>query len=261
MLIKNLLTKFSSHVILLLMAELSDRQIKILKAVIEEYIESGQPIGSEILEKKYELGVSPATIRNEMAKLIESGFLKQPHTSAGRIPTKEAFRFYIDRLMEEKKLSVVDEVAAREKIWDFRFDFDHLMHHTVKALADQTRTLALAITKEGEVYHAGYSHILEMPEFFDIDVTRTILSMLEELAQVRRLFEKTFDENPIHFLFGEELGYDYLEPCGMVFTSFEVGPKKSGSLGIVGSNRLNYALVIPTVRYYAKLIEELAANL
>jgi heat-inducible transcriptional repressor len=243
------------------MAELTDRQIKILKAIIEEYIEQGEPIGSEVLEKKYELGVSPATIRNEMAKLIEAGYLKQPHTSAGRIPTKEAFRFYIDRLMEEKKLSVVDEVAAREKVWDSRFDFDHLMHQVVKALADQTRTLALATIKDGDVYHAGYAHILEMPEFFDIDVTRAILSMLEEINQIHRLFEKTDDENPMHFLFGEELGYDYLEPCGMVFTCFEAGPKKSGSLGVVGSNRLNYALVIPTVRYYAKLIEELAGSL
>ena len=255
------MTSFSSRGILLLMTELSDRQIKILKAVIEEYIESGEPVGSEVLEKKYELGVSPATVRNEMAKLIEAGYLKQPHTSAGRIPTKEAFRFYIDRLMEEKKLSVVDEVAAREKIWDSRFDFDHLMHQTVKALADQTRSLAVATTKEGDIYHAGYAHILEMPEFFDIDVTRTILSMLEEINQVRRLFEKTYDENPVHFLFGDELGYDYLEPCGMVFTNFEAGPKKSGSLGVVGSNRLNYASVIPTVRYFAKLIEELAGNI
>ena len=65
----------------------------------------------------------------------------------------------------------------------------------------------------------------------------------------------------VHFLFGDELGYDYLEPCGMVFTNFEVGAEKSGFLGVVGSNRLNYASVIPTVRYFAGLIEELAANL
>ena len=80
------------------MAELTERQIKILKAVIEEYIESGEPVGSAVLEKKYELGISPATIRNEMAKLIKNGYFKQPHTSAGRIPTKDAFRFYINQL-------------------------------------------------------------------------------------------------------------------------------------------------------------------
>lgn len=245
------------------MVELTERQIKILKAVIDEYIENGEPIGSEVLEKKYELGVSPATIRNEMAKLIEAGFLKQPHTSAGRVPTKEAFRFYVDRLMEEKRLSVVDEVAAREKVWDSRFNFDSLMHHAVKALADQTRSLALAITKDGEIYHAGYANILDMPEFFDIDVTRTILTMLEEVKQIHRLFERTFDttDNPVHLLFGNELGYDYLEPCGLVFINFDAGNKKSGSLGIISSNRLNYSLVIPTVRYFGKLVEELASSL
>jgi len=135
-----------------------------------------------------------------MAKLVKAGFLKQPHTSAGRVPTKEAFRFYVDKLMEEKKLSVVDEVAAREKVWDSRFDFDHLMHQAVKALAKQTRSLALATTEEGEIYHAGYANILEMPEFYDIDITRTILSMLEEVNQIHRLFEKSFDENPVHLL-------------------------------------------------------------
>jgi len=242
------------------MADLTERQTKILKSVIEEYIEAGEAVGSEVLEKKYELGVSPATIRNEMAKLIELGYLKQPHTSAGRIPTKNAFRFYIDHLMEEKKLSVVDEVAAREKIWDSRFDFDQLMKQAVKALSERTRSLAVATTKEGNLYHAGYAHILDMPEFFDIDVTRTVLSMLDEVNQIQKLFSKSFEEGSMHFLFGEELGYDYLEPCGMVFVNFNVGDKNSGSLGIIGSNRLNYSMVVPTVRYFAKLIEELASD-
>ncbi len=242
------------------MADLTERQTKILKSVIEEYIEAGEAVGSEVLEKKYELGVSPATIRNEMAKLIELGYLKQPHTSAGRIPTKNAFRFYIDHLMEEKKLSVVDEVAAREKIWDSRFDFDQLMKQAVKALSERTRSLAVATTKDGNLYHAGYAHILDMPEFFDIDVTRTVLSMLDEVNQIQKLFSKSFEEGSMHFLFGEELGYDYLEPCGMVFVNFNVGDKNSGSLGIIGSNRLNYSMVVPTVRYFAKLIEELASD-
>jgi len=240
--------------------ELTERQIKILKAIIEEYIESGEPVGSEILEKKYELGVSPATIRNEMAKLIEAGYLRQPHTSAGRIPTKQAFRFYINNLLEEKKLSVVDEVAAREKIWDSRFDFDHLMHQTVKALADQTHALALAMTKQGDVYHAGYAHILDLPEFFDIDVTKTVLSLLEEVNQLHQIFEKSYNESPVHLLFGDKLGYDYLEPCGLVFANFQCGPQKSGSLGVLSSNRLDYASVIPKVRYFAGLIEELASD-
>ncbi|MCJ7792971.1 MAG: hypothetical protein MUP45_03275, partial [Candidatus Marinimicrobia bacterium] len=174
------------------MPELTDRQIKILKSVIEEYIESAEPIGSETLEKKYELGVSPATIRNEMVALTKMEYLHQPHTSAGRVPTKEAFKFYVNQLMEEKKLSVADEVAAKEKVWDSRFDFDKLMHQTTKALAERTRALAVAATKKGDLYHAGYANILEMPEFYDIDVTRAVLSMLDESNRLLNLFSHSF---------------------------------------------------------------------
>ena len=239
------------------MAELTDRQVKILKTIIEEYIQSAEPVGSETLEKKYELGVSPATIRSEMAKLVKAGYLRQPHASSGRIPTPQAFRFYVNQLLEEKKLSVADEVAAKERVWDVRFDFDKLMHEITRALAEKTKTLALAATEEGNVYHAGYANILQMPEFYDIDITRTVLSLIDEVERVQSLFAKDFGEGPVHILLGEELGDDFLEPCGMVFTHFKTGSSRRGSLGVIGPNRLDYPMVIPTVRYFGSLVEEL----
>lgn len=221
-------------------------------------MESAEPVGSETLEKKYELGVSPATIRNEMMALTKTKYLHQPHTSAGRVPTKQAFRFYVDQLMEEKKLSVADEVAAKEKVWDSRFDFDKLMRQATKALAERTRALAVAATKKGDVYHAGYANILEMPEFYDIDLTRAVLSMLDETNRLLDLFARSFGEEPIHMLFGDELGYELLEPCSMVFVEFDAGPEKSGSLGVIGPARLDYPRIIPMVRYFGNLIEEIA---
>lgn len=243
------------------MEELSERQIKILRAVIEEYVEIASPVGSENLERKHELGISPATIRNEMVRLTKAGYLKQPHASAGRVPTKLAFRFYIDRLMEEKKLSVADEVAAREKVWDSRFNFDRLMHEATRGLAERAKTLAVAATDDGNVYHAGYANILTMPEFYDIDVTRTILEMLDQVKPLLGLFQKSFSEEPIHFLFGDELGYELLDPCGMVFAHFDAGPQKSGSLGVIGPCRLNYPIVVPLVKYFTGLVEELAKSI
>lgn len=243
------------------MTELTDRQIKILKTIIEEYMESGEPVGSETLEKKYELGVSPATIRSEMAVLTKIGFLRQRHTSAGRIPTKLAFRFYIEHLMEEKKLSVADEVAAKEKVWDARFDFDQLLQEAVRGLAQETQMLALAQTNEGNVYHAGYANILSLPEFWDIDVTRSVLSLLDQTAQIEELFARAFGEGSIHCLLGDELGAEYFEPCGLVFAHFEAGKKRSGALGVLGPARLNYPAVVPLVRYFSGLIEELSRNL
>jgi len=254
------LTKPSTLAIILLMADLTERQAKILKAIIEEYIEMAEPAGSGTLDKKYSLGVSPATIRSEMAKLTQMGYLRQPHTSAGRVPTSTGFKFYISQLMDEKKLSVTEEVSAREAVWDYRFEFDHLMREITRALASRTRALAVAATNEGDTYSAGSAYILDMPEFFDIDVTRNVLSLLDEGRRLQLIFEKAFGEDPIHILLGDELEQEYLEPCGLVFTHFTAGPTKKGALGVIGPSRLNYSQVIPQVRYFGELIEEITKN-
>lgn len=98
------------------MYDLTQRQIEILKQIVKEYIDTANPVGSETLEKKYDVGVSPATIRNEMAAMVKKGYLAKPHTSAGRIPTSKAMRLYVNELMKEKDLSVAEEVEAKEKV-------------------------------------------------------------------------------------------------------------------------------------------------
>jgi len=240
------------------MIHLTPRQTQILKAVVEEYITSAEPIASEQLEKKFNLGVSPATIRNEMADLTEMGLLKQPHTSAGRVPTPMGLRFYVDNLMQEKSLSVADEVSSKERIWDSRLDFDRLMRQTCIALSEKTRNLAVIITDDGDTYYAGVANILDMPEFFDIDVTRTLLSLLDEQQRIRQLFfDRTYGEEPVHVVFGADLGWQYFEPVGMAFTFFSAGNGRRGSMAVIGPARLNFPYVIPTLRYFSNLISEM----
>jgi heat-inducible transcriptional repressor len=240
---------------------LTHRQTQILKAIVEEYIETAEPVASEQLEKKYNLGVSPATIRNEMATLTDQGLLRQPHTSAGRVPTSIALRFYIDNLMQEKQLSVAEEVSAKEKVWDSRFDFDRLMRQASLALAQATKDLAIAATDKGDIYYAGVSNILDMPEFYDIDVTRTVLSLLDEQARLSQLFfERTYGEDPVHIVFGSDLGWPFFEPVGMAFTHFNAGQDRQGSLAVVGPCRLDFPKVIPMLRYFSTLISGLNSN-
>ena len=90
------------------MPELSERQKNLLRIIIDEYIESADPVGSEAIVEKHSLGVSPATVRNEMVALTRDGFLKQLHTSAGRVPTSTGLKFYIKELMKEQDVSVKD---------------------------------------------------------------------------------------------------------------------------------------------------------
>ncbi|MCL5095919.1 MAG: hypothetical protein M1575_04335 [Patescibacteria group bacterium] len=242
------------------MSDLSERQVKIIRAIIEEYIGTAEPVGSETLDKKYNLGVSPATIRNEMVKLTQTGYLKQVHTSAGRTPTPKALKFYIKDLMKTKDLSIAEEVAAKEAVWDYRQDFDKLLRETTRALADKTRALAVATDDEGDLYYAGAANILEMPEFYDIDLTKNLLSLLDHFDFWEELATRELlDEDPIHLLLGEELGQKYLEPCGFVYTHYEI-PRHKGVVGIIGPYRLNYPSVIPIVRYFGNLIGEIGRS-
>ena len=114
---------------------LDERKIKILKAIIKDYILTGEPVGSRTISKKYELGVSSATIRNEMSDLEEWGFIIQPHTSAGRIPSDKGYRLYVDKLMEYQAIED-DQLRLFERILEQKIDqIDELMMEVAKLIS------------------------------------------------------------------------------------------------------------------------------
>lgn len=242
------------------MSDLTNRQQEILRAVIEEYITTAEAVGSETIVEKYSLDVSPATVRNEMVELTDKGYLKQPHTSAGRVPTPIALKFYISSLMKENQLSVKDEVDIKEELWERRYEFDRLMRLTARRLAERTGTLAVAVNEDGDVYAAGAAAILDMPEFYDIDLTKTVLTILDGEDMLAQILARAVGEEPVHVLLGDELGMEYLEPCGFVFAHFGAGKKHSGSIGVIGPARMRYAKVIPTVRYFSDLLGEMSSS-
>ncbi|MEX0617300.1 MAG: hypothetical protein WD231_05910 [Candidatus Woykebacteria bacterium] len=242
------------------MATLTERQKELLRAIIDEYIETATPVGSESIVNKYKMGVSPATIRNEMADLIETGFLKQPHTSAGRIPTPMGLKFYINDLMKEQEVPVKDEVQVKENLWDYRFQHPRLLKFATNELAQKTGVLALAVTEEGDIYYSGAANILDMPEFYDIDLTKTVLTMLDRLEMLNEIFSKAVGDDPVHILIGDELGFDYMEYAGIVFSPYGAGKQNAGVVGVIGPTRMRYSSVIPTVRYFGDLLTELSSS-
>lgn len=237
--------------------DLTPRQTQILKTVIDEYIATAEPVGSETLEKKYNLGVSPATIRNEMVRLTEMGMLKQLHTSAGRTPTPIALKYYVEHLIKTKDLSVAEEVSVKEKIWDYRQEIDKLLREATRTLAEKTKVLALTATNEGDLYYAGAANILEMPEFYDYQLTHQLLETLDEFDFWWRILEQHAD--PFAILVGEDLTPGVLAQCGFIYSKFKT-PHVSGAIGVVGPSRLNYPYVIPVVRYMGNLIAEFASS-
>lgn len=236
--------------------DLTDRETKIIKAIVQEYTETAESVGSDTLDRKYQIGVSPATIRNEMNRLTEKGYLAQPHTSSGRIPTSKAIKYYVQKLLEEKQLPVTDEIKVKQQIWDARGEVGRLMREVTHSLANQTHMLSVAATDQGDVYHAGYANILDIPEFFDIDVTRTVFLMIDEVNQLMEIFGRSNQDEALGILIGDELGAGALLPVSMVYTQFHLGGT-NGAVGVLGPCRLDYSYVIPTVKYMGKLLTEI----
>lgn len=236
---------------------LTARQTQILKSIIDEYIKTAVPVGSASLDKKYNLGVSPATIRAEMVELTKMKYLKQPHTSSGRVPTPLAMKFYINQLMETKELGVTEEVKAKEEVWDARNDFDKLMSEATQVLANKTHSLAIAATEDGDFYKAGMKNIFDSPEFYDIAVCQSIFSMLDEATRIHELlFERLTGMHPVEVLFGSELSASpMLTDLGIVATRFDIKGKQ-GAIGVLVPFRTT-PVMIPSVRFFRSLIEEL----
>jgi heat-inducible transcriptional repressor len=238
------------------MNALTSRQTQILKALIDEYIETAEPVGSSQLEKKYNLGVSPATIRNEMNLLTKSGFLKQPHTSAGRIPTSGAMKFYVDQLMEEKQMSLAEEVKAKEEVWDDRENVNKFLNEITHSLADRTGGMAITALEDGSVWQAGHGNIFSYPEFSNIGYCSSLFGFMDEEEQLIDLFFNRFPiETPFDVLFAEEMGFRNL-PVGIVAAHFNI-KGKNGALGVIGPVRQTYARTVPMIRYYRSMLEEI----
>src|SRR5579872_3025982 len=124
---------------------LDRRKTSILGTVVYEYIATGEPVGSATLTQKYNLGISPATVRAELASLDEEGYLDQPHTSAGRIPSDRGYRYYVDRLMLPESLNAEERERIRAEVHRASHQLDSVVDHASRVLSGLTRNIAFAI--------------------------------------------------------------------------------------------------------------------
>ncbi len=125
--------------------QLGRRKLQILQAVIQDYISSGEPVGSRTIAKKYGMGISPATIRNEMSDLEEMGYLQQPHTSAGRIPSDKAYRLYVDKLMETRNLTPDEAQRIREICNQKTTEIEEIIEQVANILSDITNYTSVVL--------------------------------------------------------------------------------------------------------------------
>ena len=126
--------------------ELSERKLKILQAIISDYVRSAEPVGSRTLSRKFDLGISPATIRNEMSDLEEMGYLTHPHTSAGRVPSDKAYRLYVNSLMPKQELTPQEKRTIADRLQADINEFDRTIQHAAQILSEITNLTSFAMT-------------------------------------------------------------------------------------------------------------------
>lgn len=141
---------------------LNERKKKILQIIIEDYISSAEPVGSRTIARKYDLGLGPATIRNEMSDLELLGYLEQPHTSAGRIPSAQAYRFYVDALIEPGTLTDNDMALIDGWYNERRRNIDDIFQSTAKILSRMTQNVSMVLTNQQTIANFCYLKFLPL---------------------------------------------------------------------------------------------------
>jgi len=231
---------------------MTERQTQILAAIIEQYAEVAAPVGSVTLAKLF--GVSSATIRSEMAKLEEMGFITQPHTSAGRIPTDKGYRFYVNLLTESDATPQLDRSAraieARVNTHGDRAD--RAIRSAVDSLVDLTQNLGLA-TIGDELYLAGMGNLFSHPEFLGGTNARSVARLLDNLEPWLR---EAAPNEPLNVFIGTENPVGKTSGATLIISKFRSPYSDNSYIGVLGPTRQSYARVMRLVRQTGAMLEE-----
>lgn len=335
--------------------QLHEREAAVLRAIVFEYITKGKPIGSRSFVQKYSFSVSPATMRNIMFDLESMGYLMQPHTSAGRIPTDRGYRFYVDSLLDSYEFVMKEQIKVREELlrkevqldkmfssiskmlslvsryagvvltpkpdftvvkhidlipldnneilfllitrtgviltrrvsvsaniiqdelyqhskyltgelcgyslFEIRKDvFERLRLETMndrsKEMALDIAQLALAETDDPDLFVDGIENLLHIPEMVEKDQLKSLLRLIEEKRLLKGIMERNLENEGINTFIGEEIEGADVSGCSIVTSSYKIGNKTVGVLGIIGPTRMDYEKIVPLVDYTGKVVSD-----
>jgi heat-inducible transcriptional repressor len=236
------------------------RQRTILELLVKEYIRTAEPVGSQVLVRKCKLNFSPATMRNEMVELEETGYLFQPHTSAGRVPTDKGYRFYVNQVMPEiPKRARNDKAENRLKKMadDFQNSDSHkFIKEISKVMSEFSRGVGLCgFLDDDEFYSSGLSNLLKAPEFEDNSGIASALGIFDYLDQeIKKIFEDM--EKDIEVFIGKENRGKQFNNFSLVISKCRTKEKEKGIIGILGPKRMDYAKNIALVDLMKDMINK-----
>jgi transcriptional regulator of heat shock response len=236
--------------------EISKRQKDILYAIITEFIETALPVGSSSISEKYEIDASPATIRYEMVRLAEEGYISKSHTSSGRIPTVLGYRFFIHDLMNEEDVHYLTEIRLNRELAVLRFHRDKLIRGITTLLSDITKYAAVVVTEDG-IFYSGLYNLLDYPEFADRNSFKNILIAFDDLSTLTNAFTRAYTDSRVKVIIGDEFDQSMLKECSIVFTEINLYNSERAVMAVIGPKRMNFPQVIPLVRMTTEVIDKL----
>lgn len=185
--------------------DLNERKMKILQAIIRDFVTTAEPVGSRTLSKKYDLGVSAATIRNEMSDLEDMGMLTHPHTSAGRVPSAKAYRLYVNELMKKHELSQDEKDMIASKLYENVAELDKTIEHAANILSEITNLTAFAMTPKQD------EDRLKFIELLPVDERTVVLMIVSETGKASNQalhLKHDYDEESLKIL-SKSMTYTY----------------------------------------------------
>ncbi|MBI4406991.1 MAG: hypothetical protein HY565_00635 [Candidatus Kerfeldbacteria bacterium] len=242
------------------METLSDRKQALLKGIIEEYTSGAKPVGSQWLVEKLGLDLSSATIRNEMKELEEHGLIAQPHTSAGRIPTEDGYRFYIEHFLQPK--AELDQTSQQELQQLSQVLTDQgpegIVKNVMKGVATKSDEAILISLNRYSYYYTGISNLFRKPEFQNMNEVLVFSHLIDQLDEVMAKLHNAEPDDDITFFVGSDNPVS--QYCSALVTQYQIGPNVAGTVALLGPMRMDYQYNYNLLKYSKSLLRDMVTS-
>ncbi len=230
---------------------MNERQAQILKAIVEEYVKTAEPVASKTIAEEYDFGVSSATIRNDMALLEDEGLVRAPHTSAGRVPTERGYTEYISRFAKpEVKRETVEHLRY---VADQARSDEETMRSLTKELVRLSGDMAIAAFDGQRSFYTGMGSLMAKPDFQDLDLVRSMTSMLDRFDEVvESVFHDLQSQPQVMIGADNPFGKD----TAAVLVKCRLPNGRMGLIGLVGPMRMDYQRNLGLVEEVIDILNE-----
>ncbi len=245
---------------------LTNRQQQLLDFMVREYVKTAEPVGSALVCSQSDIDVSPATIRNEMQELEEAGYLEQPHTSSGRIPTDRAYRWFVNNLLESGRYEA--EPKAKKRINEALTESSRTPHAMNRTAAQVLHELSdnLVITNieaSDDFYKTGLSGLMEFPEFREMSHTFQLMNFFDQFDRMFNEMERHFfggmgRAHGLNIFIGRENQSQEIQDEAVICTRYRLPGRRIGSLTMIGPMRMDYRKNLGLVSYVAEVLNQIA---